>query len=131
MSVTGVWMNQRGSIVALREELSGRISGKYRSSVGRDPQVRELAGRVSQPDENKQMLGFTVCFRTDNPSPQFARDSICAWSGWVREKKMMTRWVLTRSMSHPEDEWSSTLIGNDEFEKISDMYDEKHLTAST
>jgi hypothetical protein len=43
---------------------------------------------------------------------------------------MMTRWLLTRSMSHAEDEWSSTLVGNDEFEKSSDMCDEKHLAAS-
>jgi avidin family protein len=131
VSVTGVWINQRGSIVALREEPSGQIMGKYRSVVGRDLQARDLAGRVSQPDGNKQMLGFTVCFRTDNPLPQFGRDSICTWSGWVREKKIMTRWLLTRSMSHPEDEWSSTVVGNDEFDKISDMYDEKHLAAST
>lgn len=67
MSVTGVWINQRGSIVTLREEPSGHIIGKYRSVVGRDLQVRDLSGRVSQPDGNKQMLGFTVCSEPTTP----------------------------------------------------------------
>jgi hypothetical protein len=49
--------------VALREEPSGQITGRYRSSVGRDLRVRELTGRVCQPEGDKQMLGFTVCFR--------------------------------------------------------------------
>jgi hypothetical protein len=33
-------------------------------------------------------------------------------------------------MSREEDEWSSTIVGQDSFEKLSDVYDEGHLTAS-
>jgi hypothetical protein len=131
MSVTGVWMNKRASVMVLREDSAGHITGKYRSVVGRDLHVRELAGRASGADGDRRMLGFSVCFHTDDPSPQFGHDSICTWSGWVRSNTMTTRWLLTRSMSREEDEWSSTLVGQDSFERVSDVYDEKQLTTSS
>jgi avidin family protein len=130
MPISGVWVNKRGSVMVLREESSGHVTGEYRSAAGRDLQVRELAGRASTIDGNKQMVGFSVCFHTDQPSPQFGHTSVCTWSGWVRNNTLTTRWLLTRSMSREEDEWSSTIVGQDSFEKLSDVYDEGHLTAS-
>ena len=130
MPVTGVWVNKRTSIMVLREDSSGHITGKYRSAAGRDLQVRELAGRASRLDGDKQMVGFSVCFHTDQPSTQFGHASVCTWSGWLRNNTLTTRWLLTRNVSGEEDEWSSTIVGEDCFEKLSDAYDEKHLTAS-
>jgi avidin family protein len=130
MPVTGLWVNKRASVMVLREDLSGHITGKYRSAAGHDLEVRELAGRASPIDGDKQMLGFSVCFHTNQPSPQFGHASVCTWSGWVRNNTLTTRWLLTRSMSREEDEWSSTIVGQDSFEKLSDVYDERHLTAS-
>ena len=130
MSVTGVWTNKRGSLMVLREDSSGHLTGKYRSAAGRDLQVRELAGRTSPVQGDKQMLGFSVCFHTDRPSTQFGHASVCTWSGWARNDALTTRWLLTRSMNREEDEWSSTIVGQDSFEKVSDVYDERHLTAS-
>jgi len=130
MSVTGVWANKRGSLMVLREDSSGHLTGKYRSAAGRDLQVRELAGRTSPVEGDKQMLGFCVCFHTDQPSTQFGHASVGTWSRWARNNTLTTRWLLTRSISREEDEWSSTIIGQDSFEKLSDVYDERHLTAS-
>ena len=130
MSVTGVWVNKRASAMVMREDSSGHITGKYRSVAGRDLQVRELAGRTSPLDGGKQMVGFSVCFHTDQPSSQFGRASVCTWSGWLRNRTLITRWLLTRNLSREEDEWSSTIVGQDSFEKLSDAYDEKPLTAS-
>lgn len=131
MSATGVWINKRDSMMVLREDQSGQITGKYRSVVGRDTNVREPAGRASRLDAGKQMIGFSVCFQTDDASPPFGLHSICSWSGWVRNNTMNTRWLLTRSMKQEDDEWSSTIVGQDSFERLSDVYEEKHLTAST
>jgi hypothetical protein len=130
MPVTGVWVNKRASVMVLREDSSGDITGKYRSAAGRDLQVRELAGRTSPIEGAKQMVGFSVCFHTDQPSTQFGHTSVCTWSGWARNNTLTTRWLLTRSVSREEDEWSSTIVGEDSFERLSDLYDEAHLTAS-
>lgn len=130
MSVTGLWMNKRGSITVLREDESGQITGKYRSVMGRDTNVRALAGRAGRPDAGKQMIGFSVCFNTDEESPQFGCYSVCSWSGWLRNGTLTTRWLLTRSMKQNDDEWSSTIVGQDSFKRLSDAYEEKHLTAS-
>lgn len=130
MSVTGVWVNKRASVMVLREDSSGHVTGKYHSAAGRDLQVRELAGRTCPIDGDKQMVGFSVCFHTDQPSTQFGHASVCTWSGWVRNNMLTTRWLLTRNVSREEDEWSSTIVGQDCFERLSDTYNEKHLTAS-
>jgi len=130
MSVTGVWANKRGSLMVLREDSSGHLTGTYRSAAGRDLQVRELAGRTSPVEGDKQMLGFCVCLHTDQPSTHVGHASVGTWSGWARNNTLTTRWLLTRSISREEDEWSSTIIGQDSFEKLSDVYEERHLTAS-
>jgi hypothetical protein len=130
MSVTGVWLNERHSVLVLKEESPGRITGKYRSVVGRDANVRELEGRTSGVDGNKQMLGFAVCFHSNRPEAGFGHDSVCTWSGWARGNQITTCWLLTRSMSREQDEWSSRIVGQDTFQRVSDAYDEKHLTVS-
>lgn len=60
-------MNKRASIMVLREDSSGHITGKYRSSAGRDLQVRELAGRTSRLDGDKQMVGSVFAFTLTSP----------------------------------------------------------------
>ena len=129
MPITGVWVNKRASVMVLREDSSGHVTGKYRSAAGRDLQVRDLAGRASPIEGDKQMVGFSVCFHTDQPSSQFGHTSVCTWSGWLRDNTLTTRWLLTRNVSREEDDWSSTIVGQDCFERVSDAYDEKHLTA--
>jgi Avidin family len=133
MSLTGVWLNELNSIMVLNDPGDGTLIGKYRSLVGRDPHTRDLAGRTSSVEQGKQLLGFAVCFQVDNPSQGYGHYSVCTWSGWERDgngrQKIKTHWLLTISILDPKQEWSSTLIGEDEFEKVSDTPEEKHLTA--
>jgi hypothetical protein len=127
MSLTGVWLNELNSIMVLEEMPDGSLKGKYRSLVGRDPHIRDLAGRVSSDEQGKQMLGFAVCFHIDNPGPGYGHFSLCTWSGWARDQKITTHWLLAISLLNQKDEWSSTLIGEDGFEKVLDIPEEKHL----
>jgi hypothetical protein len=133
MSLTGVWLNELNSIMVLNDPGDGTLTGKYRSLVGRDPHTRDLAGRTSSVEQGKQLLGFAVCFQIDNPSPGYGHSSLCTWSGWERDEngkpKIKTHWLLTISILDPKQEWGSTLIGEDEFEKVLDAPEEKHLTA--
>jgi hypothetical protein len=131
MSLTGVWLNELNSIMVLRDPGDGSLSGKYRSIVGRDPNIRDLAGRTSSVEQGKQLLGFAVCFQIADPGPNYGHASLCTWCGWARDSKIMTHWTLTVDPLNKKDEWSATLIGEDEFEKVLDAPDESPLQAST
>jgi len=130
MSLTGVWLNELNSIMVLKDPGDGSLTGKYRSIVGRDPNIRDLAGRTSSEETGKQLLGFAVCFQIADPGPNYGHSSLCTWSGWARDDKITTHWILTVDPLKKEDEWSSTLLGEDEFERVLDVPDEAHLRAS-
>jgi hypothetical protein len=130
MSLTGVWLNELNSIMVLEDPGDGSLRGKYRSIVGRDPNVRDLAGRTSSEERGKQLLGFAVCFQIADPGPTYGHSSLCTWSGWARDDKITTHWLLTVDPLKKEDEWSSTLLGEDEFERVLDTADETQLRAS-
>jgi len=106
MSLTGVWMNELNSIMVLNEHSDGTLTGKYRSIVGRDPHIRDLAGRFSSEEQNKQLLGFAVCFQIDQPGPGYGQSSLWTWSGWARDKEITTHWLLIVDPLKKEDEWS-------------------------
>ena len=130
MSLTGVWLNELNSIMVLKDAGDGSLEGRYRSIVGRDPNVRALSGRTSGEERGKQLLGFAVCFLIDNPAPDYGHSSLCTWSGWARDNKITTHWILTVDTLKPEDDWSSTLLGEDYFEKVMDEPDSRLLDAS-
>ena len=127
MSLTGVWMNELKSIMVLREHSDGTLIGKYRSLVGRDPHTRHLTGVASTDEGGKQIVGFVVRFQVDNPGLGYGHYSVCTWSGWIRDNEITTHWLLTLSLLNQVDEWSSTLIGEDSFEKVSDDPNDEHL----
>jgi len=129
MSLTGVWMNELNSIMVLNEHADGTLTGRYRSIVGRDSHIRDLAGKASAEEQTKQLLGFAVCFQIDQPGPGYWHSSLCTWSGWARDKNITTHWLLTVDPLKKEDEWSSTLLGEDSFEKVLDVPEERHLQA--
>ena len=133
MSLTGVWMNELRSILLLDEDKDGSLAGKFRSMVGRDPQVRILTGRTSPAENGKQMLGFAVQFQIEKPGPGYGHYSVCTWCGWATDKAsnqtITTHWLLTIGRLNQEDEWSSTTTGRDTFEKVLDSPEEKYLSA--
>ena len=114
-------------------DANNTITGKYRSFAGKDTVIRDLAGRTHSPRENeKQMLSFAVCYE-DQSAPQqgYGHFSACAWSGWLSTEdgteKIRTFWILTSSPLTKENEWSSHLLGEDVFDRVSSKYDETAL----
>jgi len=134
MSITGVWLNESKSIMVLHDPGDGTLRGRYRSMVGRDLHIRELAGRTSTAEGEKQMIGFTVCFQIADPSPGYGHASLCAWSGWSDSEngklKIKTRWLLSTGILDPNQAWGGTLIGDDKFELVVTDPDEQYLEAS-
>jgi hypothetical protein len=130
MALTGVWLNELNSIMTLVDRGDGTLTGKFRSLVGRDPHPQNLSGRVGDEEQSKQLLGFAVCFHIEEPAAGYGHASICTWSGWARGDRITTHWILTRGLLKAEDEWSSTLVGKDSFQRINDVPDEQQLMAS-
>lgn len=127
MSLTGVWLNEHKSIMVIDEHSDRRLTGLFRSLVGRDTRKRPLSGRASSEESAKQLLGFTVCFHIDNPTEATGRYSLCSWSGWARDDKITTHWLLTSSFLDRADEWSSTRVGQDHFKKILQTADDEYI----
>lgn len=133
MSLTGMWVNERGSILLLEQDRDGNLAGKFRSIVGRDPHIRTLTGRTSPVESEQQMLGFAVQFHIEEPGSGYGHYSVCTWCGRARvegsSQTITAHWLLTISRLSEKDEWSSTKIGCDTFEKILDGFEEKYLSA--
>jgi Avidin family len=135
MGLTGTWKNELNSIMVLKENSDHSIIGKYLSFAGKDPHPRALAGRTHAPKTGeKQMLSFSVCFEIEDPAPGNGHFAVGAWSGWLKKtnegKEIVdTFWVLSSSKLDPKDEWSSHLVGEDIFEKISESDDDSNLKA--
>lgn len=133
MSLTGVWMNELNSVMVLYEQQDKCLTGKYRSMVGRDPNVRDLSGRTSAVAGGKQMAAFAVCFEIAAPDPGYGHFSVCAWSGWSKNDDagnfiIDAQWLLSVSVLDKEGEWASTKIGKSTFRKVSGIPDETLLT---
>lgn len=129
MSLTGVWVNEHRSIMVIAEDFNGGLAGTYRSLVGRDTRKRPLSGRTTPEEAGKQLLGFTVCFQIEEPGEATGHNSVCTWSGWTRRKQITTTWLLTTSFLDPKDEWSSTRVGHDTFEKVFETAKAEYLDA--
>ncbi len=133
MSLTGVWMNELNSVMVLNEHADKGLTGKYRSMVGRDPNVRDLSGRTSALDGGKQMVAFAVGFEIAAPGLGDGHFSVCAWSGWSEKNGagkyiMDTHWLLSGGLLDKQDEWAATKLGKSTFQKVLETPDEKLLT---
>jgi hypothetical protein len=133
MSLAGVWMNELNSMMVLNEDADKRLTGKYRSMVGRDTNVRDLSGRTSGVDGGKQMVAFAVCFEIAAPGPGEGHFSVCAWSGWSGKDGagnyiIDAQWLLSVSVLDKQGEWAATKIGKSSFQRVLETPDEKLLT---
>jgi hypothetical protein len=127
MSLTGVWLNKHKSIMVIDEHSDRRLTGLFRSLVGRDTRKRPLSGRTSSEESAKQLLGFTICFHIDNPTEATGHYSLCSWSGWARDEEITTHWLLTTSFLDRADEWSSTRVGQDHFKRIFQTANDEYM----
>ena len=115
--LSGIWYNELGSTMVLNADVSGRLSGKYKSAVGNAEDFYVLTGRydVNAPSDKGASLAWTVAY---NNSFRNAH-STAGWSGQYfddleGEEKILTHWLLTSS-STPESVWRATNIGTNTF----------------
>ena len=95
--LSGIWYNELGSTMVLNADVTGRLSGKYKSAVGNAEDFYVLSGRydVNAPSDKGVSLAWTVAY---NNSFRNAH-STAGWSGQYfddleGEEKILTHWLL-------------------------------------
>jgi hypothetical protein len=107
VDLKGSWKNERGSELKIDSVVDGKISGSFRSGVGRvDPSASFPLTGFMRGD----VVGFVVDFGSAG--------SVGSWAGQIDGNRLVTTWHLARNVPD-EDEanalWSAMLTGGDVF----------------
>lgn len=110
MPLSGDWFNELGSKMTL--EVDGQtITGRYHTAVGDAEGIYLLMGRTN---ETNTVLSLSVAWQNSYGDSE----SATAWSGqyYSDEEKIGTTWLLT-DQTDEGNEWKSTLVGKDAFQR--------------
>jgi hypothetical protein len=113
MPLLGTWYNELGSTLVINEVANGVLSGQYSTAVS--------SGGCAQGDyevqgtTDGQTVGMAVTWANAQAPPC---NSTTTWAGQYEDvggQEILTAmWLLVMNTT-PEDNWSSTLVGQDVF----------------
>jgi hypothetical protein len=116
MPLEGKWFNELGSEMNLHIK-DGLVTGTYHTAVGNETKTRPLAGRADVTNDTSPNIGFAVSWGDKDYA-----ESVTAWSGQLQiingQEILTTFWLLTAETT-PDNNWRSTLIGQDIFKRTS------------
>jgi hypothetical protein len=112
MPLSGDWYNELGSKMTLVVD-GQHVTGHYYTAVGDAEGIYHLAGRTNR---DNTVLGFAVAWQNEYGDSE----SATAWSGEYHDSDdiIVTTWLLTSQTDEPDD-WKSTLVGKDIFQRQS------------
>lgn len=114
MNIEGVWFNELNSVVEFIVD-GITLSGTYQSKVGDVSGIYNLTGQLNLSTETGQALGFVVLWQNEHMDS----NAVTSWSGQAQivdgEEKIVTTWLLTAEQKNSDNDWKSTLIGQDIF----------------
>jgi hypothetical protein len=115
MALNGVWINELGSVLALKEGPEGRLEGSYETAVGTCAKGKFPVSGRTDVFAGGETLGFAVAWKND----QSACNSTTTWVGHCRSageegESLVTFWVMAEKTG-PDEEWESTTLGSDTF----------------
>ncbi len=117
--LVGKWFNELGSCMNIIAATDGMLFGKYETAVGNAEKTYVLTGRY---DTEGDSLGWIVTWNNYTGSSY----STTGWSGQyqqdpcTKEPRILTTWLLT-VQTNPEDDWNSTNIGTDVFQRAAPL----------
>lgn len=115
MGLEGTWYNELGSTLVIKQVADGTLVGTYETAVSDGCAKGEFAltGRTDVASDG-DTVGFAVTWLND----QSNCNSTTTWAGqyWSigGQESITTVWLLVMRTS-PEDQWASTLVGEDIF----------------
>jgi hypothetical protein len=115
-NLNGTWYNELGSVMTIQTN-GNTISGTYQTAVGDATGIYNLIGQTDTDNDASQAVGWVVIWQNQYSSS----DSLSAWSGQFQVingiPTIVTTWLLTKE-TNPNDDWRSTLVGQDTFTTI-------------
>lgn len=116
MTLEGTWHNELGSTMVLKV-VGKSISGNYVTGVGDAEGSYDLVGSTDpSPSNEGQAVGWVVVWSNDKKNSH----AVTTWSGEYQvndgQEVITTTWLLT-SETNPDDDWASTLVGQDVFSR--------------
>lgn len=122
-SLKGAWTNELGSTMVLNQSSDGSLLGCYNTAVGNAKNLYSVAGKTNLHIKDSceaASLGIVVSWNNDSHGDS---SSITTWSGQYQQvdgrERILATWLLTKETA-PNDNWSSTRIGTNEFTKVTD-----------
>jgi hypothetical protein len=116
MPLSGDWFNELGSKMTL--QMNGQdVTGYYYTAVGDAEGTYSLTGRTNA---SNTVLGFSIAWQNDYGDSE----SATAWSGeyHAQDDVIVTTWLLT-AQTDEADDWKSTTVGKDVFQRQSPSKD--------
>jgi Avidin family len=124
-NLNGTWYNELGSLMTI--ETNGNvISGTYQTAVGDAKGIYYLVGLTDTDNAASQAVGWVVVWQNQYGDS----GSVTSWSGQYQVVNgvptIVTTWLLTME-TNPQDDWQSTLVGQDVFTPYPVTQDEKSI----
>ena len=117
MGVSGVWVNQNGSVLTIGPVEDGAFEGTFVSTKG-----RAAAGRAYpvRGIVNGELVAFAVDFRDDGDNLHSVSNFTCR----LHDGVLHTLWVLAREFedaerTKPTGPWNTFVVNADRFERRS------------
>lgn len=110
--LNGVWRNQLGSELVVHADTFGALTGSFRAAGGHDQAGHAVTGSYDVTASGDDcVLAFTVRWPEAH--------GVTVWAGRFRHEDgtLVATWLMTSDLP-PEEEWRSTLIGHDVFERV-------------
>ncbi len=110
--VSGLWVNQFGSLLEIECDGAGHVTGTFESGVGGGSGRHEVIGFVDPtPSTVTVPVGLVVTWRPAH--------SVTVWSGHYRsdEDTIAATWLLAGEPADHQD-WHATTVGHDLFHRV-------------
>jgi hypothetical protein len=115
MGLEGKWHNELGSTLIIKEVTDGTLFGTYETAVSEGCATGQFAvvGRTDV-ESGGDTVGFAVTWLND----QSKCNSTTTWAGQyltVNGQESLTALWLLVTKTEPDEQWASTLVGEDVF----------------
>lgn len=119
MGITGIWYNELGSQMELFIDGQNNITGLYMTKVGYAEGTYHLIGQADLSTNPLPKQGLSISFVVCWINEHFNSHASTGWVGQLHfadteDETITTTWLLTNETT-PDQNWHSTLVGQDIF----------------
>jgi len=118
-NIIGQWKSELNSVLKMERVVKNQMFGTYTTQTGSTQGTYTMTGFVGFTEEGfDEAVGWVVSWNSgDNPE-----NSVTTWTGQLQknsegEPVIVATWLYCKG-TKPGEEWSSTLIGSNTFQRL-------------